>query len=85
MKTLSTKHLRIDLIVNFVLNCYGDLENPAEVLNHYLKNETLTKYVLSCLKDCAKDSPLMYRQLFKPEVNDATLRRWVKGILDEYS
>lgn len=76
--------MNIDLIVDFVLNCYGDHQDAHGVLNHRLKDAKLANYVISCLQACVKEAPQQYRKLFQPEENDETLRHWVNSILGEY-
>lgn len=80
----SLKQRNVDFIVDFILNTYGDHQDAEGALTHRLKDKPMSIYVIACLKACVKEAPQQYRKLFQPEENDETLRRWVKGILDEY-
>jgi hypothetical protein len=82
---VSEKARHINLIVNFILNVYSDVDDPISALDHYLENPRLSKQIVSSLVECSKENSTTYRKLFEPIPGDTFVRSWIKGILDEYS
>lgn len=78
------KKTQIDLIVNFILNSYGEVEDILGTLDHYLQDKKLSQYVLDSIQTLCRTDFARYRRIFAPEPGDVTIRAWVAEILRDY-